>query len=221
MTSLPYEMTASDNEGCFALHVLPVCSSSSTQITVSLFFSFPYSASLALLWPWFPFSYLLVLLCFFTNSCFVPHFIFSQYLLSPFFISWTFVMSFHFHLWPFPLQSACAHRHSPSPLLQACKPNQSTEGGSSGQSLPPHVGTLGQAEDQSCPTKRRRASSPSKVIMTLTVRNSSHPGVLSTTLTSFTFISLSFFCRVIPGPVTRHHSQFPAGTSPHRNCRFV
>ncbi|CAK6962520.1 lysine-specific demethylase 6A-like [Scomber scombrus] len=47
--------------------------------------------------------------------------------------------------------------------LQACKPNHSAEGGSgSGQSLPPHVGSLGQAEDQSCPAKRRRASSPTK-----------------------------------------------------------
>ncbi|XP_062270407.1 histone demethylase UTY-like isoform X2 [Scomber scombrus] len=47
--------------------------------------------------------------------------------------------------------------------LQACKPNHSAEGGSgSGQSLPPHVGSLGQAEDQSCPSKRRRASSPTK-----------------------------------------------------------
>ncbi|XP_032362551.1 histone demethylase UTY isoform X2 [Etheostoma spectabile] len=46
--------------------------------------------------------------------------------------------------------------------LQACKPNHSAEGGGLGQSLPPHVGPLGQAEDQSCPTKRRRASSPAK-----------------------------------------------------------
>ncbi|XP_076008477.1 lysine-specific demethylase 6A-like isoform X3 [Genypterus blacodes] len=46
--------------------------------------------------------------------------------------------------------------------LQACKPNHSAEGGGSGQSLPPHVGSLGQAEDQSCPAKRRRASSPTK-----------------------------------------------------------
>ncbi|XP_070711476.1 lysine-specific demethylase 6A-like isoform X2 [Pempheris klunzingeri] len=46
--------------------------------------------------------------------------------------------------------------------LQACKPNHSAEGGGSGQSLPPHVGSLGQAEDQACPTKRRRASSPAK-----------------------------------------------------------
>ncbi|XP_072223716.1 lysine-specific demethylase 6A-like isoform X2 [Leuresthes tenuis] len=46
--------------------------------------------------------------------------------------------------------------------LQACKPNHSAEGGGSGQSLPPHVASLGQAEDQSCPAKRRRASSPAK-----------------------------------------------------------
>uniref|UniRef100_A0A3P8W076 [histone H3]-trimethyl-L-lysine(27) demethylase n=1 Tax=Cynoglossus semilaevis TaxID=244447 RepID=A0A3P8W076_CYNSE len=47
--------------------------------------------------------------------------------------------------------------------LQACKPNHSTEGGGTGPSLPPHVGMLGQADDQSCPAKRRRASSPTKV----------------------------------------------------------
>ncbi|XP_014903567.1 lysine-specific demethylase 6A-like isoform X2 [Poecilia latipinna] len=46
--------------------------------------------------------------------------------------------------------------------LQACKPNHSAEGGGSGQSLPPHAGALGQAEDQSCPAKRRRAGSPAK-----------------------------------------------------------
>ncbi|XP_065807861.1 lysine-specific demethylase 6A-like isoform X2 [Labrus bergylta] len=46
--------------------------------------------------------------------------------------------------------------------LQACKPNHSAEGGGSGPSLPPHVGSLGSPEDQSCPAKRRRASSPGK-----------------------------------------------------------
>ncbi|XP_039894212.1 lysine-specific demethylase 6A-like isoform X2 [Simochromis diagramma] len=46
--------------------------------------------------------------------------------------------------------------------LQACKPNHSAEGGGSGQSLPPHVGSLGQADDQSCPAKRRKASGPAK-----------------------------------------------------------
>uniref|UniRef100_A0A3P8RWF1 [histone H3]-trimethyl-L-lysine(27) demethylase n=1 Tax=Amphiprion percula TaxID=161767 RepID=A0A3P8RWF1_AMPPE len=35
------------------------------------------------------------------------------------------------------------------------------------QSLPPHVGSLGQVEDQSCPAKRRRASSPAKVNTTV------------------------------------------------------
>uniref|UniRef100_A0AAX7V693 [histone H3]-trimethyl-L-lysine(27) demethylase n=1 Tax=Astatotilapia calliptera TaxID=8154 RepID=A0AAX7V693_ASTCA len=49
--------------------------------------------------------------------------------------------------------------------LQACKPNHSAEGGGSGQSLPPHVGSLGQADDQSCPAKRRKASGPAKVNM--------------------------------------------------------
>ncbi|TWW64158.1 Lysine-specific demethylase 6A [Takifugu flavidus] len=66
--------------------------------------------------------------------------------------------------WSLPIPAELTSRQGglSSAQQQACKPNQSTEGGSSGQSLPPHVGTLGQAEDQSCPTKRRRASSPSK-----------------------------------------------------------
>uniref|UniRef100_A0A8C7CNT2 [histone H3]-trimethyl-L-lysine(27) demethylase n=1 Tax=Oncorhynchus kisutch TaxID=8019 RepID=A0A8C7CNT2_ONCKI len=46
--------------------------------------------------------------------------------------------------------------------LQACKPQHSSEGGGSGQALPPHVGPMGQGEDQSSPAKRRRASSPAK-----------------------------------------------------------
>uniref|UniRef100_A0A8C7F9F5 [histone H3]-trimethyl-L-lysine(27) demethylase n=1 Tax=Oncorhynchus kisutch TaxID=8019 RepID=A0A8C7F9F5_ONCKI len=46
--------------------------------------------------------------------------------------------------------------------LQACKPQHSSEGGGSGQTLPPHVGPMGQGEDQSSPAKRRRASSPAK-----------------------------------------------------------
>uniref|UniRef100_A0A669EQM6 [histone H3]-trimethyl-L-lysine(27) demethylase n=1 Tax=Oreochromis niloticus TaxID=8128 RepID=A0A669EQM6_ORENI len=45
------------------------------------------------------------------------------------------------------------------------QPNHSAEGGGSGQSLPPHVGSLGQADDQSCPAKRRKASGPAKVNM--------------------------------------------------------
>uniref|UniRef100_A0A8C8LRR3 [histone H3]-trimethyl-L-lysine(27) demethylase n=1 Tax=Oncorhynchus tshawytscha TaxID=74940 RepID=A0A8C8LRR3_ONCTS len=36
--------------------------------------------------------------------------------------------------------------------LQACKPQHSSEGGGSGQTLPPHVGPMGQGEDQSSPT---------------------------------------------------------------------
>ncbi|XP_045078369.1 lysine (K)-specific demethylase 6A, like isoform X2 [Coregonus clupeaformis] len=46
--------------------------------------------------------------------------------------------------------------------LQACKPQHSSEGGGSGQALPPHVGPMGQGEDPSSPAKRRRASSPAK-----------------------------------------------------------
>lgn len=60
--------------------------------------------------------------------------------------------------------SLCLRSPATPPFpFQACKPNHSAEGGGSGQSLPPHVGSLGQAEDQSCPTKRKRASSPAKV----------------------------------------------------------
>uniref|UniRef100_A0AAZ3RZP1 [histone H3]-trimethyl-L-lysine(27) demethylase n=1 Tax=Oncorhynchus tshawytscha TaxID=74940 RepID=A0AAZ3RZP1_ONCTS len=51
--------------------------------------------------------------------------------------------------------------------LQACKPQHSSEGGGSGQALPPHVGPMGQGEDQSSPAKRRRASSPAKVYYTI------------------------------------------------------
>lgn len=66
--------------------------------------------------------------------------------------------SFHFLI--FLCFFAC---YLSAPPFQACKPNHSAEGGASGQSLPPHVGSLGQTEDQSCPAKRRRASGPSKV----------------------------------------------------------
>uniref|UniRef100_A0A4W4GZX9 [histone H3]-trimethyl-L-lysine(27) demethylase n=1 Tax=Electrophorus electricus TaxID=8005 RepID=A0A4W4GZX9_ELEEL len=53
--------------------------------------------------------------------------------------------------------------------LQACKPHPSAGGGlsgahGSGQSLPPHVGPLGQGEEQPSPAKRKRASSPAKVL---------------------------------------------------------
>lgn len=93
MTILPYVMTIPDN----------ICSSSSNQITVSLFLFFLFCIScfaLTLLISIVLFAF--VFLCFFTNSCFVLHFIFFQCLLYPFFISWPFVMSFHFHLLPFP-----------------------------------------------------------------------------------------------------------------------
>ncbi|KAK2856856.1 hypothetical protein Q5P01_005591 [Channa striata] len=66
--------------------------------------------------------------------------------------------------WSLPIPAELTSRQGglSSAPQQACKPNHSAEGGGSGQSLPPHVGSLGQAEDQSCPAKRRRASSPAK-----------------------------------------------------------
>ncbi|KAF7660678.1 hypothetical protein LDENG_00277840 [Lucifuga dentata] len=66
--------------------------------------------------------------------------------------------------WSLPIPAELTSRQGglSSASQQACKPNHSAEGGGSGQSLPPHVGSLGQAEDQSCPAKRRRASSPAK-----------------------------------------------------------
>ncbi|KAF3706295.1 Lysine-specific demethylase 6A [Channa argus] len=66
--------------------------------------------------------------------------------------------------WSLPIPAELTSRQGglSSAPQQACKPNHSAEGGGSGQSLPPHVGSLGQAEEQSCPAKRRRASSPAK-----------------------------------------------------------
>ncbi|KAF1371744.1 hypothetical protein PFLUV_G00272280 [Perca fluviatilis] len=66
--------------------------------------------------------------------------------------------------WSLPIPAELTSRQGglSSAPQQACKPNHSAEGGGSGQTLPPHVGPLGQAEDQSCPAKRRRASSPAK-----------------------------------------------------------
>uniref|UniRef100_A0A673JRT9 [histone H3]-trimethyl-L-lysine(27) demethylase n=1 Tax=Sinocyclocheilus rhinocerous TaxID=307959 RepID=A0A673JRT9_9TELE len=48
--------------------------------------------------------------------------------------------------------------------LQACKAQPGASGGAhgSGQSLPPHVSPLDQAEDQSSPAKRKRTASPAK-----------------------------------------------------------
>ncbi|KAK5847810.1 hypothetical protein PBY51_016910 [Eleginops maclovinus] len=64
--------------------------------------------------------------------------------------------------WSLPIPAELTSRQGglSSAPQQACKPNHSAEGG--GPSLPPHVGPLGQVEDQSCPAKRRRASSPGK-----------------------------------------------------------
>ncbi|KAK5875038.1 hypothetical protein CesoFtcFv8_027569 [Champsocephalus esox] len=64
--------------------------------------------------------------------------------------------------WSLPIPAELTSRQGglSSAPQQACKPNHSAEGG--GPSLPPHVGPLGQAEDPSCPAKRRRASSPGK-----------------------------------------------------------
>lgn len=147
--------------------------------SIAFFFSpsTPHSASLASLCPLS--SHLLLWICLIVSLCmpFCPSFCNFPTLASP-----TFSLIHNLILCPSIcgsalslhsvfLPSSCAPCQPlpPSPfLLQACKPNHSAEGGGSGQSLPPHVGSLGQAEDQSCPAKRRRASSPSKVIMTLT-----------------------------------------------------
>ncbi|XP_041834259.1 histone demethylase UTY-like isoform X1 [Melanotaenia boesemani] len=66
--------------------------------------------------------------------------------------------------WSLPIPAELTSRQGglSSAPQQACKPNHSAEGGGSGQSLPPHVASLGQAEDPSCPAKRKRASSPAK-----------------------------------------------------------
>uniref|UniRef100_A0A8C5D848 [histone H3]-trimethyl-L-lysine(27) demethylase n=1 Tax=Gadus morhua TaxID=8049 RepID=A0A8C5D848_GADMO len=51
------------------------------------------------------------------------------------------------------------HPHHPTP-----HPQTRAKEGSSGQALPPHVGTLGQPDDQSSPAKRRRASGPGQLL---------------------------------------------------------
>ncbi|KAJ3584096.1 hypothetical protein NHX12_014592 [Muraenolepis orangiensis] len=61
--------------------------------------------------------------------------------------------------WSLPIPAELTSRQEAlgAAALQASK--QGSEG-SSGQALPPHVGTLGQPDDQSSPAKRRRASGP-------------------------------------------------------------
>uniref|UniRef100_A0A8C5CES8 [histone H3]-trimethyl-L-lysine(27) demethylase n=1 Tax=Gadus morhua TaxID=8049 RepID=A0A8C5CES8_GADMO len=63
--------------------------------------------------------------------------------------------------WSLPIPAELTSRQEAllNAALQASKPHQGQEG-SSGQALPPHVGTLGQPDDQSSPAKRRRASGP-------------------------------------------------------------
>uniref|UniRef100_A0A8C8FMK0 [histone H3]-trimethyl-L-lysine(27) demethylase n=1 Tax=Oncorhynchus tshawytscha TaxID=74940 RepID=A0A8C8FMK0_ONCTS len=65
--------------------------------------------------------------------------------------------------WSLPIPAELTSRQGGlNTAPQACKPQHSSEGGGSGQTLPPHVGPMGQGEDQSSPAKRRRASSPAK-----------------------------------------------------------
>ncbi|KAL1022106.1 hypothetical protein UPYG_G00022260 [Umbra pygmaea] len=65
--------------------------------------------------------------------------------------------------WSLPIPAELTSRQGGlNTAPQACKPQHSAEGGASGPALPPHVGPVGQAEDQSSPAKRRRASSPTK-----------------------------------------------------------
>lgn len=137
---------------------------------VSFSFSIPCFASRPLRSPCFASSLPLLLLyihiCFTSSPfLFVVHhwLVFVPCLLFPFCCVFLYAcLSFSSLLL---LRSLCSH--SCQPPLQASKPNHSAEGGGSGQSLPPHVGSLGQAEDQSCPAKRRRASSPAKVTVCL------------------------------------------------------
>ncbi|CAB1327722.1 unnamed protein product [Coregonus sp. 'balchen'] len=65
--------------------------------------------------------------------------------------------------WSLPIPAELTSRQGGlNTAPQACKPQHSSEGGGSGQALPPHVGPMGQGEDPSSPAKRRRASSPAK-----------------------------------------------------------
>lgn len=101
MAILLYEMSASENQGHFALHVLPVCSSASTQITVSLFFSLFLILHLLLCFDPLDFILLFAFVLPLYKLLFVPHFL--TILIIPILYFMTFLMSFHFHLWPFPL----------------------------------------------------------------------------------------------------------------------
>uniref|UniRef100_A0A8C5BJF4 [histone H3]-trimethyl-L-lysine(27) demethylase n=1 Tax=Gadus morhua TaxID=8049 RepID=A0A8C5BJF4_GADMO len=67
--------------------------------------------------------------------------------------------------WSLPIPAELTSRQEAllNAALQASKPHQGQEG-SSGQALPPHVGTLGQPDDQSSPAKRRRASGPGQLL---------------------------------------------------------
>lgn len=162
--SLLCEAAPTDTQECLALHVLLVCLSADTELQL-LFFSF------LLILPSPSCRTLFSALCCFDEHAWLPphshsiifyilHCFFSPYLLHFFVVASLLSPSLRFFCFPLPA-------FLPPPPLQACKPNHNAESGGSGQSLPPHVGSLGQAEDQSCPSKRRRASSPTKVNTTM------------------------------------------------------
>ncbi|XP_016323310.1 lysine-specific demethylase 6A-like [Sinocyclocheilus anshuiensis] len=67
--------------------------------------------------------------------------------------------------WSLPIPAELTSRQGvQSTGQQACKAQPGSSGGAhgSGQSLPPHVSPLDQAEDQSSPAKRKRTASPAK-----------------------------------------------------------
>uniref|UniRef100_A0A673JKZ3 [histone H3]-trimethyl-L-lysine(27) demethylase n=1 Tax=Sinocyclocheilus rhinocerous TaxID=307959 RepID=A0A673JKZ3_9TELE len=67
--------------------------------------------------------------------------------------------------WSLPIPAELTSRQGvQSTGQQACKAQPGASGGAhgSGQSLPPHVSPLDQAEDQSSPAKRKRTASPAK-----------------------------------------------------------
>uniref|UniRef100_A0A672NSW3 [histone H3]-trimethyl-L-lysine(27) demethylase n=1 Tax=Sinocyclocheilus grahami TaxID=75366 RepID=A0A672NSW3_SINGR len=68
--------------------------------------------------------------------------------------------------WSLPIPAELTSRQGvQSTGQQACKAQPGSSGGAhgSGQSLPPHVSPLDQAEDQSSPAKKKRTASPAKV----------------------------------------------------------